>query len=63
MEKWQELSLNFLFNVSVALVAGGVLKLVFDKGSVVPAFLVLVIGIYFAIFISLLARNIERKGG
>ena len=30
MEKWQELSFNFLFNVSVALIVGGILKLVFD---------------------------------
>ena len=34
MRKWQELILNSLLNFSMALVAGGILKLVLDKSSV-----------------------------
>ena len=49
MEKWQELGFNFLFNIAVALVAGGILKLVFDKGTIVSSVIVLFGGIYFAL--------------
>ena len=62
MEKWQELSFNFLFNVSVALIAGGILKLVFDKGAIVSSVIVHFGGIYFAILIVFGAKYInERK--
>ena len=37
MQKWQELCFNFLFNLSVALLAGGVLNIALGKGSIVAA--------------------------
>ena len=62
MEKWQELSFNFLFNVSVALIAGGILKLVFDKGMILESVLLLIVGIYSAILIVFGAKYINEKG-
>ena len=61
MEKWQELSFNFLFNVSVALIAGGILKLVFDKGAIVSSVIVLFGGIYFALVIVFYAKHINER--
>lgn len=61
MKKWQELSFNFLFNVAVALIAGGILKLVFDKDSVLSGFLVFVAGVYFGIIMIFLAKFTEEK--
>ena len=61
MEKWQELSFNFLFNVAVALVAGGILKLVFDKGAIVSSVIVLFGGIYFALVIVFYAKHINER--
>ena len=44
MRKWQELILNSLLNFSMALVAGGFLKLVLDKGSAISSVIVIVCG-------------------
>lgn len=34
MKKWQELTINSFMNLSIALIAGGVLKLVLDFTSI-----------------------------
>ena len=39
MQKWQELRFNFLFNLSVALLAGGVLNIALGKGSIIASVL------------------------
>ena len=39
MRKRQELRFNFLFNLSVALLAGGVLNIALGKGSIVASVL------------------------
>lgn len=62
MEKWQELSFNFLFNVAVALIAGGILKLVFDKEVIVESVILTVVGVYSAISIVFGAKYINEKG-
>ena len=62
MKKWQELSLNALMNFSVAIMAGGILRLILDFESVVASVLSLVCGAYGLFAIVLMAKNIEERG-
>ena len=62
MRKWQELSLNALMNFSVAIMAGGVLRLVLDAQSIVASVLSFVCGAYGLFSITLIAKNIEERG-
>lgn len=61
MRKWQELILNSLLNFSMALVAGGFLKLVLDKGSVISSVIVIVCGVYLFGFLSILTYNSDKE--
>ena len=45
----------------MALVAGGILKLVFDKGAIVSSVIVLFGGIYFALVIVFYAKHINER--
>ncbi len=47
MKKWQEIYFNALSNISVAMIGGGVLQLIFGKNQVVSSVVVLIVGIYF----------------
>ena len=60
MKKWQELALNALLNFSVALGAGGVLKLILDDNHIISAILAFFFGIYLALGAILTARHIEK---
>ena len=60
MRKWQELILNSLLNFSMALVAGGFLKLVLDKGSAISSVIVIVCGVYLFGFLSILTYNSDK---
>ena len=65
MRKWQELILNSLLNsllnFSMALVAGGILKLVLDKSSVIGSVIVIVCGVYLFGFLSILTYNSDKE--
>ena len=61
MQKWQELRFNFLFNLSVALLAGGVLNIALGKGSIVAPVLLITIGAYIAIAAMLLSRSYDIR--
>ena len=61
MRKWQELILNSLLNFSMALVAGGFLKLVLDKGSAISSVIVIVCGVYLFGFLSILTYNSDKE--
>ena len=61
MRKWQELILNSLLNFSMALVAGGFLKLVLDKGSTISSVIVIVCGVYLFGFLSILTYNSDKE--
>lgn len=60
MKKWQELILNSLLNFSMAIVAGGFLKLVLDKGSAISSVIVIVCGVYLFGFLSILTYNSDK---
>lgn len=61
MQKWQELCFNFLFNLSVAVLAGGVLNIALGKGSIVASVLLITIGAYIAIAAMLLSRSYDIR--
>lgn len=61
MRKWQELILNSLLNFSMALVAGGILKLVLDKSSVIGSVIIAFCGAYLFVFLLFLALNLIRR--
>ena len=61
MQKWQELCFNFLFNLSVALLAGGVLNIALGKSSIVASVLLITIGAYIAIAAMLLSRSYDIR--
>ena len=60
MKKWQELVLNALLNFSMALVAGGILKLVLDKGSVVSSVIIAICGVYLFVFFAFLCVKFDK---
>ncbi len=62
MKKWQELSLNALMNFSVAIMAGGALKILLDSQSVVAAVMSFIFGAYMLFSVVLLAKNTEERG-
>ncbi|BCX79274.1 hypothetical protein [Campylobacter sp. 19-13652] len=62
IRKWQELSLNALFNIGVAFFAGGVLKMALDTGVVLGAFLVALNGGLGIFLFSLVAYYLEKGG-
>lgn len=61
MRKWQELILNSLLNFSMALVAGGFLKLVLDKGSVVGSIIIAICGVYLFLFFAMLSIKFDKE--
>ena len=61
MQKWQELCFNFLFNLSVAVLAGGVLNIALGKGSIAASVLLISIGAYIAIAAMLLSRSYDIR--
>lgn len=61
MQKRQELCFNFLFNLSVALLAGGVLNIALGKGYIVASVLLISIGAYIAIAAMLLSRSYDIR--
>lgn len=61
MKKWQELSLNALMNFSVAIMAGGALKILLDSQSIVASVISFIFGAYMLFSVVLLAKNIEEK--
>ena len=61
MEKWRELFYNSLFNLSVALIAGGILKLVLDFTNVIGAVIILFCGIYLLFAVTIIAKNYEER--
>ena len=61
MRKWQELSLNALMNFSVAIMAGGVLRLILDFENVVAAAVSAISGAYMLFTAVIIAKNIDEK--
>lgn len=61
MRKWQELILNSLLNFSMALVTGGILKLVLDRGSVIGSVIIAFCGVYLFGFLSILTYNSDKE--
>ena len=61
MKKWQELSLNALMNFSVAIMAGGILRLILDFESVVASVVSAVSGAYMLFTAVIIAKNIEER--
>lgn len=57
MRKWQELILNF----SMALVAGGILKLVLDKSSVIGSVIIAFCGAYLFVFFAILSIKFDKE--
>jgi len=62
LKKWQDLTINALMNLRIALIAGGILKLVLDYTSIVSSIIVICAGCYLLFVSSLVTRNIELKG-
>lgn len=60
MKKWQELTINAMMNFCIALMAGGVLKLVLDNQSIVSSIVTASVGAYALFVINLVAKSIER---
>ncbi|MGP1450491.1 MAG: hypothetical protein ACTTJS_05120 [Wolinella sp.] len=60
MKKWQELTINAMMNFCIALMAGGVLKLVLDNQSIVSSIVTASAGAYALFVINLVAKSIER---
>ena len=61
MRKWQELILNSLLNFSMALVAGGILKLVLDKSSVIGSVIIAFCGAYLFVFFAILSIKFDKE--
>ena len=61
LRKWQELSLNSRLNFRMALVAGGLLMVVLDKGSAISSVIVIVCGVYLFGFLSILTYNSDKE--
>ena len=62
MRKWQEIAFITLSNLCVALVAGGVLKAIFDKDSKVAAVVVVATGLYIGIATIIISTHYHEKG-
>ena len=62
MRKWQEIAFITLSNLCVALVAGGVLKAIFDKDSKVTAVVVVATGLYIGIATIIISKHYDEKG-
>ncbi|WP_170020682.1 hypothetical protein [Campylobacter sp. RM16190] len=61
MRKWQELSINAFMNISVAMIAGGILKIALEYKSVVSSVTMIVLGLYLLGIFILIAQEIETK--
>ena len=61
MKKWQELSINSFMNISVAMIAGGILKIALEYKSVVSSVVMIIVGAYLLGFFILIAHKIETK--
>ena len=61
MRKWQELSINAFMNISVAMIAGGILKIALEYKSVISSIIMIVVGAYSLGSLILLAHKIETK--
>ena len=61
MRKWQELILNSLLNFSMALVAGGILKLVLYKSSVIGSVIIAFCGAYLFVFFAILSIKFDKE--
>lgn len=61
MRKWQELSINAFMNISVAMIAGGILKIALEYKSVVSSVIMIVLGLYLLGIFILIAQEIETK--
>lgn len=61
MKKWQELSLNALMNFSVAIMAGGALRLILDFQNVIASVLSIILGAYMLFATIMIAKNTEEK--
>lgn len=61
MKKYQELIINAFLNIAVALIAGGVLKLVLDKGYVLSAIITALAGAYGLLALGLIAKHLDTK--
>ncbi|QKG30005.1 hypothetical protein [Campylobacter sp. RM16187] len=61
MRKWQELSINAFMNISVAMIAGGILKKALEYKSVVSSVIMIVLGLYLLGIFILIAQEIETK--
>lgn len=61
MKKWQELIFTAIMNFSVALMAGGVLKMVLDFKSIVSSVVVFFVGIYILFAVTITAKNIDER--
>lgn len=63
MRKWQEIAFITLSNLCVAVIAGGILKIMFDKDNKIAAAIIIVLGVYLCIGTIILAKNIDEKKG
>ena len=60
MKKWQGLTINSFMNLSIALIAGGVLKLVLDFTSIIAAVVIIFVGSYFLLATIITAKNLDK---
>ena len=60
MKKWQELTINSFMNLSIALIAGGVLKLVLDFTSIISSVIIIFIGLYALTATIIVAKNLDK---
>ncbi|MDD5787023.1 hypothetical protein [Campylobacter lanienae] len=61
MKKWQELIINAFMNLSIALIAGGILKLVLDFTSIISSVAIVFFGGYILLITALTAKDIDER--
>ena len=61
MFEWQKLTINAFMNIGVALIVGGILRLMLDFTSIVSCIVVFFMGSYILFACIVFAKNIEIK--
>lgn len=62
MKKWQELTINAFMNLSIALMAGGILRIALDFTSVISSVIIFFSGAYLLLATSLIAKSLDERG-
>ena len=61
MRKWQELAVNAIMNFSIALMAGGILRIALDFTSVVSSVIIFFCGAYILFFAIMGAKQLDER--